>query len=275
VLLDDSNPRNPRMRAIIILGYWSYGASVHTLIVISYERYNAILRPTAKLSRKKAKSLCGIAWLTSLPISIPFLVTGTAKGYQCTSYTHHTSWVLVSNLTLVVFQFIIPITVMITTYSLILRQLRFKVLSGRTECTKNKQLKRRTVYMVMLTTAIFFVCALPWTLSQLIEAFTGKFSFQFFIDTRFSAFQTIIRLSRILLPVTALYNPIIYCIFNEQIRKLFFPCCYWQRITAIQIYSSPTSHNRFNKVDNSLSALSAIKSEFNHTKSTLTAISIG
>ncbi|EDV18497.1 uncharacterized protein TRIADDRAFT_35067, partial [Trichoplax adhaerens] len=58
----------------IFLKYWSYTASMQTLIIISGERYHAIFRPTRKLSTKRARSLCFLSWVISFAIAFPYLI---------------------------------------------------------------------------------------------------------------------------------------------------------------------------------------------------------
>lgn len=258
----------------IYFGYWSYNASVQTLCVISYERYNAISRPAKRLKRKVAKILCGVTWCVSCGVSAPFLFTGTSVGYRCVPFATYTTWVFGVNLTLAILQFIVPMIVMITTYSLILHQLRQKDIHPRVECAKNKRLKKKTVYMVLLTTLIFFCCALPWTLSMFIEAFSGKLSYQILRSSTNSGIHNIIRLSRILLPLITLYNPIIYCIFNPKIRELFFPCYYRCRKNVIQVHSTPTLPNKCNETTSTfvLPFSQTFRSEIRQFRSTLTEL---
>lgn len=220
--------------------YWSFTASIQTLIIISTERYNAILRPTKKLTPKRVKSLCLLAWTISFIISLPFLITSTSINNSCVAFKSHSAWVMIINIILIVFQFIIPAVAMFTVYTLILCQLKKKDLAGRNQSNKNKKLKRKTVYMLFTTTILFIVFATPWTISLLIIALSGKFSFQLIQDDRNPVVQSIVESGKMLLPLATVYNPIVYCIFNQNIRQLFFPCYYKRscRIRPIQALSS-------------------------------------
>ena len=129
---------------------------------------------------------------------------------------------------------------MLTIYILILCQLKKKDLAGRNQSNKNKKIKRKTIYMLLTTTILFIIFATPWAISLLIVAVSGKFSFQLIQDDRNPVLQSTFEIGRILIPLATAYNPIVYCIFNQNIRKLFFPCCYKQssRIRPVQAFSS-------------------------------------
>ncbi|RDD36379.1 Neuropeptide S receptor [Trichoplax sp. H2] len=206
--------------------YWSFNASVQTLIIISIERYNAILRPTKKLTSKKAKMLCLLAWSLSFLISSPFLITATNLNKQCVAFKSHNIWVTVMMAILIAVQFVIPSAVMFTLYGLIICQLKKKDLAGRNQSINSKRLKRKTVYMLFTTTVAFIIFSIPWVASLLIVAVTGKFSFELKQDFSQPVLQSITEMGTLLLPLATVYNPVVYCIFNHNIRKLFFPYCY-------------------------------------------------
>ena len=67
-------------------------------------------------------------------------------------------------------------------------------------------------------------------------------SFQLAFDNSRPGIQLIIRLSRIGFPLSTIYNSIIYCCFNRNIRELFFPCCYWRGKNTI--HTELNSHIR-------------------------------
>ncbi|RDD36421.1 Tachykinin-like peptides receptor 86C [Trichoplax sp. H2] len=212
----------------IFPAYWSYMASVQTLIFISAERYHAIFRPAIKLTAKKAKFLCLLAWIISLIISFPIIIISaparrSGKGVLfCREYVSYTIWISVIYMILFVFQYALPAAVMIILYSLILRHLRKKNIAGRNESYRSKMLKRKSIYMLMTTTVIFFIFSSPWALALAIIAISGN---NIISDVQSNpTLGFILGISRLSLPFTTVYNPIVYCIFNGHIRRLFFSC---------------------------------------------------
>lgn len=206
--------------------YLSYTASIQTLVIISGERYHAIYRPTSQLTAKKAKILCLIAWIISLMISFPFIITSTVEKTalkRCVGFAIYTKWTTIIYLMLLVFQFALPAMIIITLYALIFHQLK-KTIPGRNESSKSKKLKRKTIYMLLTTTIMFLIFAAPWALTLSIIALTGKLPEEFKLHAAYPTMAEFIRISRTLLPFTTVYNPIVYCIFNPHIRKLYVDC---------------------------------------------------
>lgn len=206
--------------------YFSYSASIQTLIIISGERYHAIFRPASQLTAKKAKFFCAIAWIISLLISFPFIITATANKKlpkQCLAFTTYTTWTAIIYVIIFVFQFALPAIIMITLYSFILRQLK-KNIPGRKESSRSKKLKRKTIYMLLTTTIIFLIFAAPWAVAVGITAIAGTVPIKIVLHPAYAGMMEMLIISRIMLPFTAIYNPIAYCIFNPHIRNLYVSC---------------------------------------------------
>ncbi|RDD35930.1 C-C chemokine receptor type 5, partial [Trichoplax sp. H2] len=144
---------------------------------------------------------------------------------KCIPYASKTAWTTTINTILFVFQYALPAIIMIVLYSLILHQLKKRNDAVRIESKKSKQLKRRTIYMLLTTTIIFLIFTAPWALSLAVQAITKNYAAG--AVNHSSPFQRYItQASRVLYALTTLYNPLIYCIFNEQIRDLFFYRCH-------------------------------------------------
>ncbi|RDD36337.1 2-oxoglutarate receptor 1 [Trichoplax sp. H2] len=137
----------------------SYTASIQTLTMISSERYLAIFRPNSELTRRKAIILCLIAWIISLCISFPFIITTsitTGRPFtRCIAFKSYTSWTSIIYVILFVGHFVLPAVIITTLYSLILRRLS-EAVQGHSESSSSKKLKRKTIYMLLTTTTLFF-----------------------------------------------------------------------------------------------------------------------
>ncbi|RDD36326.1 Mu-type opioid receptor [Trichoplax sp. H2] len=144
--------------------YWSYAASMQTLLIISSESYRAIFHPSRALNANKAKLLCLLAWIITFTISLPFLITATtddSKPKLCIPYVSHTVWTTIINTLLFIFLYAIPASAMIVLYTLILHQLGKRHYGLRIESRISKYFKRKTIYMLLTTTIMFLIFTAP------------------------------------------------------------------------------------------------------------------
>lgn len=236
---------------VTFLNNLSYTASIQTLIFISIERFQAIFNPTKVLSTKKSTYLCFLAWGIALVISIPTAFFASIRRLHlkfCISFDIYTPWTTVINLVLFIAQFVCPALIMTVLYSLILHRLFAGGLAGQIDSQRSRQVKRRTIYMLLTTTTIFLALSAPWAIGLFVVVITGKLPSQIIPSTNDPTIRSIIRLSIIMLPYTTLYNPLVYCTFNSEIRQLFLPTCRFtcrRNFTLIQSIS-----NRSNATNN-------------------------
>ncbi|RDD46411.1 Blue-sensitive opsin [Trichoplax sp. H2] len=211
-------------KIVMIPTYIGYTGSIQTLMIISFERYRAILKANKKLTSRRVGVLVVISWLASLTLASLFINSIGNIGYQCEMNTKHNTLVIIRHTILAVTHFILPAMIMIFLYSKILRRLNSKNSITRNESIRSKQLKRKTIYMLFLTTIIFLICTGPWAAALVFGSVTGRFTSEL-ADDKNVLLMLLATLARISIPISSIYNPIIYCIYNQQIRQLFFPCC--------------------------------------------------
>lgn len=221
--------------------YWSYMACIKTLIIISFERYQVVFRPFKKLSTKKVKFLCALAWIVSLIIAFPYLLTATSdksKRRSCIPFDHITIWITIITVISFIFQFAIPTITMTVLYWLIFHRLTRKTIITPQESARSKILKRQSIFMLM-TTVVFVIFSLPWAISLLVVIITGKIPFDIVSDNINPNLPSIVSLSKFILPLTTLYNPIIYCIIHPNLRHaLFSRFCHlpkFRRASSLQV----------------------------------------
>lgn len=244
--------------------YWSYTASIQTLIFISGERYQAVFRPTKTLAKKRSLRFCVLAWIIALLLSFPVIITTTTNHIRqrfCVPFSSYTTWTGIYNMTLFIFQYALPALVMTTVYSLIFSRLKKKNMTSQNESHRSKRLKRRTIYMLFITTLIFLVLSAPWALTLAAVVFTGLLPYQMAANFRNPALQNLVNIRRTLLPFASLYNPIIYCIFQKKIRKLFIPCQCTYGSKKLGAVVEPTSQSRTDCKGNNVSELIALSTE--------------
>ena len=244
--------------------YWSYTASIQTLIFISGERYQAVFRPNKALGSKRSLRLCVLAWFIAFLLSFPVIITTTTNQLRrrfCVPFPTYTTWTGIYNMTLFIFQYALPACVMIIVYSLIFIRLKQKSMISQNESHRSKNLKRRTIYMLFITTILFLVLSAPWALTFAVVVFTGLLPYQMAANFRNPALQNLANIRRLLLPFAALYNPIIYCIFQKNIRKLLLPCQWIRSNQNFPTCIEPISQSKNDYKHEDCSKLSAIPME--------------
>ncbi|RDD46331.1 Neuromedin-K receptor [Trichoplax sp. H2] len=198
--------------------------SMQTLVIISFERYLAILKPTKKLTSKRALTLSLISWLLATVISFPFLILSNIFKNRCHSTFSGTTANIVINFLLVLAEFCFPFTAMGILYGIVLYHFHIKRSILANNSSKSRRAKRKTTYMLLTTTGAFVICMLPWGLTLYIEATTNLSSLDLLNDKRYPVRNLIIGIGPVAYSISVFYNPIIYCIFNRKIRQLYFPC---------------------------------------------------
>ena len=204
--------------------YWSYTTSVQALILVSYERHQAVCRPFKRFTLNKVKLLCILAWIISLIIALPYLITATSSRSElriCTPYQYNSIWIIILNIITFLFQFAIPTTAMTIMHWLVLHRLTSKAIVTPQETATNKLLKRQAIYM-LTTTVIFVIFSMPSVMSSVAIIITGTISSHLNNVNGFPVLQIIVASSGFLLPFTTPCNPIIFCIFHPNLRHALF-----------------------------------------------------
>lgn len=223
---------------IIFPLYWLFTATMLTLTAISVWRYIAIKKPTKKMTAKNIKILCVLLWLASTITSIPVVLTAGSKHYECRQFFDNGSTTVKFVLCLLyLVNFAIPAVTMTTLYSLVLIKLNTKNLA--TNPNRNVKLKRKITLMLLTVTFTFIIFTLPWSITLLLSAATGKNSATLSLDQTYPLTQLIVQISRISFPLCIFYNPIVYFCFDQRIYNLFCSC-FEHHTSSIQVNPKPT-----------------------------------
>ena len=218
---------------IIFPLYWFFTATTLTLTAISVWRFIVIRIPTKKMTTKSVKILCTLLWLASTISSIPVIFTAGSKNYECRQFLDRTATEVKIILYIIYMtHFAIPALTMIILYSLVLIKLNSKKLATRT--SRGIRLKRRTTIMLITVTFIFIIFTLPWSITLLLSANTGKNSIDLALDQTHPIAQVITQLGRLSFPLCIFYHPIIYFSFRQPFSYLL-RLCFQRRINSIQV----------------------------------------
>ncbi|XP_023221230.1 substance-P receptor-like isoform X2 [Centruroides sculpturatus] len=227
-------------------------ASVLTLSAISCDRFIAIMFPLhVRITKQRTSAVITVIWIVSMLAAIPFPIYRTHVErqwsdfleIQCSDVWPHEvvySEELGRCIKLVkgkkiyytfvtIALFFLPIVIMSTTYSLIVRRLWMSELPGERSTSNiniQHRAKKKVIKMVCVVLAVFVLCWMPLQIIVLYSQFGHKDAPlpEWFLN--FNYFATFAAYSNSAL------NPIIYGGFNNNFRQAFLKllkCSYRRR----------------------------------------------
>jgi len=203
----------------------SLAASVFTLAAISVDRYLAIVHVLREpLSKRKVKLALVLLWLFASLLMSTYLIK--YKTVLMEDGRHHCRGVWVDDraknfrmyqfetVTRFIFMYVIPLFLMATLYSLIIRVLKRRQAFGENMSQIRIQHQNVTVIKMLVTVVLLFAfCWLPTHVVSL----TTAFSYEKLLCWPISLTLTLFVPSH----ANSAINPCIYLIFNENFRKGF------------------------------------------------------
>ncbi|XP_070491158.1 RYamide receptor isoform X2 [Chironomus tepperi] len=236
-----------------VLQYWPFGSllcrivnytqaisvlvSAYTLVAISIDRYIAIMFPLKpRLSKRYAKLIISIVWVIALATASPIpimstLIQPTSWFQKCDRYFCMELWAEKEHkdyysLVLMSLQFIIPLAVLIFTYTRIAVVVWGKKPPGEAENLRDLRMarsKRKMIKMMLAVVFVFIFCWLPFNLFMLLGPDESTESP--LLPYLWFAFHW-------LAMSHSCYNPIIYGLMNSRFKACFIAVLY--RIPGFQ-----------------------------------------
>ncbi|CAK9799551.1 RYamide receptor [Anthophora quadrimaculata] len=228
----------------LILQYWSFGpelcpaviylqavsvlVSAYTLVAISIDRYIAIMWPLKpRLSKRQAQLLILAVWMLALVISLPIAVVSrlsqpSLQYERCNQYICEEVWPSMENkydysIALLVLQYVIPITVLMFTYTSIAVMVWGKRPPGEAENARDQRMarsKRKMVKMMVTVVIVFTICWLPFNILNLLMDNNETLG-------SWSGLPFVWMVLHWLAMSHSCYNPVIYCWMNAKFRNGF------------------------------------------------------
>ncbi|XP_015108325.1 RYamide receptor [Diachasma alloeum] len=228
----------------LILQYWPFGpemcpgvnysqavsvlVSAYTLVTISIDRYVAIMWPLKpRMSRRQAKLLIMAVWLLALTVSSPIAVVSQLlqpndKYKMCDQFICQEYWPSAHqryyySIALLVLQYLVPLVVLMFTYSSIAIRVWGKRPPGEAENTRDQRMarsKRKMIKMMMTVVIAFTVCWLPFNVLTLILDNNESIHSWKGLPFAWTALHWL-SMSH------SCYNPVIYCWMNGRFRTGF------------------------------------------------------
>ncbi|XP_055618723.1 RYamide receptor-like isoform X2 [Toxorhynchites rutilus septentrionalis] len=226
--------------SMFVLQYWPFGlimcrlvnytqavsvlVSAYTLVAISGDRYLAIMWPLKpRITKTCSKVLIGVVWIIALITAAPTAIFSTL--------ILPTEWHAACNLpickemwpskeqesyystTLLMTQFVIPLLVLIYTYTRIAIVVWGKRPPGEAENSRDQRMarsKRKMIKMMVTVVIVFTICWLPFNSLMVVD-----------VDTSWNLLPYVWFAFHWLAMSHSCYNPIIYCYMNARFRSGF------------------------------------------------------
>ncbi|XP_067619288.1 RYamide receptor isoform X2 [Eurosta solidaginis] len=234
--------------SIFILNHWPFGTvlcnlvnysqavsvlvSAYTLVAISIDRYMAIMWPLRpRITKRHASLAIAGVWAIALASALPILIVSKLSQpeswfVECQRYICREEWS--SNeynyyytLLLLTVQFLVPLTVLIFTYTRIACAVWGKRPPGEAENSRDQRMarsKRKMIKMMVTVVIVFIICWLPFNVLVLLLN-DDDFKMWEPLPYFWFAFHW-------LAMSHSCYNPIIYCYMNARFRGGFLQIIY-------------------------------------------------
>ena len=198
-------------------------ASVYTLVLMSLDRYLAVVHPIQSMTLRTVKNctlVILISWVIICAVNIPVYLEHDTITYPYGDYENRTKCVFVKAFDDVyygrlfygfffAFAFILPLTLVIILYGAMIKRL-LRGVGGSGEVSRGK---KRVTKMVISVIVAFTICWIPFHVIQMCNFF-GSGNFQtFFFGLQIGA--------TCFAYMNSCINPILYAFLSDNFRKSF------------------------------------------------------
>nr|XP_029710436.1 RYamide receptor-like [Aedes albopictus] len=226
--------------SMFVLQYWPFGlgmcrlvnytqavsvlVSAYTLVAISGDRYIAIMWPLKpRITKTCSKVLIGVVWVIALITAAPIAIFSTldmpSKWHAvcdlpiCKEIWPSKEQESYYTTTLLMTQFVIPLLVLIYTYTRIAIVVWGKRPPGEAENSRDQRMaksKRKMIKMMVTVVIVFTICWLPFNFLMIVN-----------VDDSWDLLPYVWFAFHWLAMSHSCYNPIIYCYMNARFRSGF------------------------------------------------------
>ncbi|CAL1273166.1 unnamed protein product [Larinioides sclopetarius] len=205
---------------VIVCAY----ASIYTLVLMSLDRFLAVVHPITSMSIRTVQNACiaiGIMWAVIVLACIPALQSHGLIYYTYQSIEYSVCMFLSSEgynyaayqVCFFLSSYIIPLSLIFILYVLMLKRLWFGVAPGGRVSAESLKSKKRVTRMVVIVVVIFAVC---WCPIQIVLVLKSVNSYGI------TPIRIVIQISaHILAYMNSCVNPILYAFLSDNFRKAF------------------------------------------------------
>ncbi|XP_038066382.1 cephalotocin receptor 2-like [Patiria miniata] len=222
--------------------WWVNVTSTYNLVMISLERFMATCHPVKHRntwSAAKLKFAVGIAWATGFIYSAHFVFIAEPHQGHCRPTELVTSLKIFEASAVITIEYLVPMTILIYTYSQIIITLTKKSANPMNGPRNVMNKAKKNVLVTTLLIGVLFTVF--WTPSEILyicQLFSGDWDILFY------------SLITSLLACNMLVNPIIYCFkydhFRSELRNLVIGRCRRNRVEDGDAIPAPAAARRMN-----------------------------
>ncbi|XP_074523315.1 substance-K receptor [Halichoeres trimaculatus] len=205
-------------------------SSIYSMAAIAVDRYMAIIHPLKpRLSSYSTKVMIAVIWIVAILLAFPQCYYSVTRFYYPRTVcmvdwpddyggTHQLSY----QYALILLSYLLPLLVMLVTYSLVGRLLWGAHIPGEATDHYHSQItaKRKVVKMMVVVVVTFALCWLPYHIYFILGSFNLDIYKKHYIQQVYLAVFWLAMSS-------TMYNPIIYCCLNQRFRAGFRHAFSW------------------------------------------------
>ncbi|XP_065209813.1 tachykinin-like peptides receptor 99D [Planococcus citri] len=203
----------------------SITVSVFTLTAIAVDRHRAILNPfTGRASKAECQIVISLIWISGILLSFPmgyamqviYLADENNKPF-CFTVRFSEQTMQIYRTTLVLLQYVMPLSVIIWAYSSISFALWGNTTPGNAQSDRDANLmrnKKRVIKMLVIVVALFALCWLPLQTYNILQGVLSEINEYKYINIIYFCFDWFAMSN-------SCYNPFIYAIYNEKFKREF------------------------------------------------------
>ncbi|XP_076458672.1 allatostatin-A receptor-like [Babylonia areolata] len=208
-------------------------ASVYTLVLMSLDRYLAVVHAIRSMSMRTEYNTwlaVAITWVIILLGHVPLLFEYDILHYEyydenrttCTNMAHmfHPKRGRIFFSCFLTFGYVVPLGVVCCLYGLMLKRLLYGVVPGGNQSQESIRAKKRVTRMVIIVVIIFAVCWLPIQIILVMQRFNAYPDDKiFYIGLKVA--------SNCLAYMNSCVNPFLYAFLSDNFRRSFrkLLCC--------------------------------------------------
>ncbi|EEC00437.1 allatostatin receptor, putative [Ixodes scapularis] len=221
------------------LDYWPFGdvwcrivqylvivcayASIYTLVLMSFDRFLAVVHPITSMSirtERNAYLAIFLTWVMILLACIPALfshgmVIVDDNFASCTFLAHKGYSIVAFQICFFMSSFVVPLALVFILYVLMLKRLWFGVTPGGRVSAESVRSKRRVTRLVVVVVVVFAVCWCPVQIVLVLKSVN-------LYGQPMNPPRIVVQIaSQILAYTNSCVNPFLYAFLSENFRKSF------------------------------------------------------
>ncbi|KAL8620756.1 hypothetical protein ACOMHN_041930 [Nucella lapillus] len=206
-------------------------ASVYTLVLMSLDRYLAVVHAIRSMSIRNERNTwlaVAVTWIIILLGHVPLVFDHGIVHYMhirenrttCTYLSQDSHRGRVFSSSFLTFGYVVPLGIVCCLYGLMLKRLLYGVVPGGNQSAESIRAKKRVTRMVIIVVIIFAVCWLPIQIILVLQ------QFKVYPNTEVP-FVGLQMASNCLAYMNSCVNPFLYAFLSDNFRRSFrkFLCC--------------------------------------------------